>query len=243
MEKTDCARCPLRRRRLFKDFSPDEVRFMESFKIGEELVPAGGIVLSQGESSPFLYTVLEGFGTRSILLEDGRRQVINFVFPGDLVGLQAALMGEMQHTVQAASEMRLCVFRRARLWELFSDRPDRAFDLTWIGAVEEHFLGETIATLGQRDALERMAWALARIWRRLSALGLRVNGQVPLPFRQSELADALGLSVVHTSRTLSTLRSMNMIHWSKQLLHVPDEEALLALAKLPVEIEQTRPLM
>lgn len=243
MEKTDCANCPLRQRPLYTGFSAREIAFMQGFKVGEEVVQPGEMVLRQGENSTFLYTVLEGFGTRSILLEDGRRQVINFVFPGDFLGLQAALMGEMQHGVQATTGMRLCVFRRSRMWELFRDQPDRAFDLTWIAAVEEHFLGETIATLGQRDATERMAWAMARIWRRLSALGLRDAGQVPLPFRQAELADALGLSLVHTSRTLSRLRSLGLIRWSRQRLHVADEPALLALAGLPAEAELKRPLM
>lgn len=216
---------------------------MQAFKVGEEVVARGDVVLRQGESSPVLYTVLEGFGTRSVLLEDGRRQVINFVLPGDFLGLQAALMGEMQHTVEASTPMRLCIFHRKRLWELFRDRPDRAFDMTWIGAIEEHFLGETIASLGQRDAIERMGWAMARIWRRLSAMGLRNDGQVPLPFRQSELADALGLSVVHTSRTLSALRAAKVIRWSHQTLEVLDEVALFELAGLTDAREVKRPLM
>lgn len=242
-KKTDCCNCPLRRLPVYLDFSDAELAFMRGFKVAEEVVPPGGIVLSQGESSPLLYTVLEGFATRSVLLENGRRQVLNFVFPGDLLGLQAALMGEMQHTVQATTTLRLCVFRRSRLWELFRDHPDRAFDLTWIGAVEEHFLGETIATLGQRDALQRMAWALARIWLRLSALGLRTDGQVPLPYRQSELADALGLSPVHTNRTLTALRARGLMTWSRQRLTIQDEPALLNLAGMALAHEVRRPLM
>lgn len=243
MRKIHCKDCPLRRLPPYLDLDAEELAFMESFKVDEISIAPGRVVLTQGESSAHLYTVLEGFGTRSVLLDDGRRQVLNFVFPGDLLGLQAALMGEMQHTVQASTAMRLCVFRRDRLWELFRYRPDRAFDLTWIGAVEEHFLGETIASLGQHDALERTAWALARIWRRLSALGLQANGSVPLPFRQAELADALGLSVVHTNRTLTTLRKMGLILWSTQRLSVLNEASLFALAGSPGETEPKRPLM
>jgi CRP-like cAMP-binding protein len=240
---TDCAACPLRRQPMYLNFTAEEIAFMRRFKEGEARIASGQTILSQGESAAHLYTVLEGFGTRSILLEDGRRQVINFVFPGDLLGLQAALMGEMQHSVQATTPMTLCVFRRNRLWELFRDHPDRAFDLTWIGAVEEHFLGETIATLGQRAAVQRMAWALARIWYRLSALGMRQGDSVPLPFRQGELADALGLSQVHTSRTLAVLRPLAVIRWGARRLHVTDEAGLLAEAALTAAPEVVRPLM
>ena len=240
---TDCAACPLRTRHMFLPFSPGELAFMRSFKTGEEAVSAGAIILAQGEKSSTLHTVLDGFGTRSVLLEDGRRQVINFVFPGDFIGLQAGIMGEMRHTIQASTTMRLCVFPRDRLWDLFRDRPDRAYDLTWIAAVEEHFLGETIATLGQRDATERVAWALARIWQRMAGLGYSVDGVVPLPFRQHELADALGLSPVHTSRTVAVLRGMGLLTWKRSQLAILDPTRLFALAGLPMEREEKRPLL
>lgn len=243
MSCIDCADCPLRPLRMFLPFTAEELAFMRSFKSGEEQIAPGAIVLSQGERSDFLFTVLSGFGTRSVLLEDGRRQVINFVFPGDFIGLQAGIMGEMRHSVQASSPMRLCVFRRERLWELFRDRPDRAYDLTWLAAVEEHFLGETIATLGQRDATEKVAWALARIWQRLSALGLDGPDGIALPFRQHELADALGLSTVHTSRTVSALREMGLAMWRKGQLQITDPDRLFALAGLPRTREEKRPLL
>lgn len=243
MSYVDCTECPLRERHMFLPFTPEELAFMRRFKTGDELVAPGAVVLAQGAKSDLVYTVLEGFATRSVLLEDGRRQVINFVFPGDFIGLQAGLMGEMRHSIQASTPMRLCVFRRDRLWDLFRDRPDRAYDLTWISAVEEHFLGETIATLGQRDATERVAWALARIWQRMSALGLRTDEGVLLPFRQHELADALGLSPVHTSRTVTSLRAMGLIAWRGSRLQIIDPVRLFAFAGLPLEREERRPLL
>ena len=243
MTTVDCADCPLRERHMFLPFTPEELAFMRRFKTGEEAVAPGTIVLAQGEKSNLIYTVLEGFATRSLLLEDGRRQVLNFVFPGDFIGLQAGIMGEMRHSIQASTAMRLCVFRRDGLWDLFRDRPDRAYDLTWIAAVEEHFLGETIATLGQRDATEKVAWALARIWQRMSALGLSTNEGVTLPFRQHELADALGLSTVHTSRTVSALRSIGLIEWRGSRLQIIEPAKLFAFAGLPLEREERRPLL
>lgn len=239
----DCASCPLQKRAMFLPFTAEEIAFMRAFKTGEMTFQPGETLLAQGERSERLFTVLEGFATRSIQLEDGRRQVVNFVFPGDFLGLQAGIMGEMRHSVQATSPMRVCVFQRSRLWDLFRDKPDRAYDLTWIAAVEEHFLGETIATLGQRDATERVAWALARIWQRLAALGLGTHEGVQLPFRQHELADALGLSTVHTSRTVSILRDMGLLVWKRGQLTMLDPARLFILAGLPMEREERRPLI
>lgn len=243
MPHTDCADCPLRRKPLFVPFTDAELAFMRSFKTGETSVPPGGTVVMEGERSETLYTVLSGMGTRSVLLEDGRRQVINFVFPGDFVGLQASLMGEMKHTVRASTGMTLCTFSRRRIWELFRDQPARAYDLTWIAAVEEHFLGETIATLGQRDATERLAWALLRIWRRLQAVGLARGSAVPLPFRQQDLADALGLSLVHTNKTVARLRREGLALWTGGQLVVPDMARLAVTAGLHDLTEDMRPIL
>lgn len=240
---TDCLHCPLRCKPAFVPMSEQELQFMRVFKSGEAVVGAGRDVMTQGQKSPLLQTVLDGMAVRSVLLEDGRRQVINFVFPGDLLGLQSGLMGESRHSVTAVTDMILCTFPRGRLWDLFVNQPERAYDLTWIAAVEEHFLGETVATLGQRDATERVAWALVRIWRRLEALGLRQNGSVPFPFRQQDLADALGLSVVHTNRRIVALRQARLVDISGRRMIVHDLPALAALAKVELKKDDVRPIL
>ena len=175
--------------------------------------------------------------------KDGRRQVINFVFPGDFVSLQSSLMGEMKHTVTSTTPMVLCTFDRARLWDMFRNHAERAYDLTWIAAVEEHFLGETIATLGQRAATERMAWAFLRIWRRLAAVGLLRDGSVPLPFRQQDMADALGLSLVHTNKTVAHLKSKGEAVWQGGRLSIPDMKALAVVAGVSDERAEIRPIL
>jgi CRP/FNR family transcriptional regulator, anaerobic regulatory protein len=238
MLMTPCVSCPLRCHPIFAPMSDEELMFMGRFKVGELVVNAGAAILSQGESSPQLFTVLEGMATRSILLENGRRQVINFVFPGDFMGLQASVMGESRHSVDAATTMRLCVFNRAGLWDLFRSSPERGYDLTWIAAVEEHFLGETIASLGQRDASQRVCWAMLQIYQRLAATGLRSGGAVPFPFRQQDLADALGLSLVHTNKTLAALRARGLLSWAHGKLTIHDVDAVAEIAM----VDSTRPL-
>jgi CRP/FNR family transcriptional regulator, anaerobic regulatory protein len=243
MPVTACDICPLRAMPLFVPFNAKELAFMRRFKTGEQVVDRNTPILHEGYRSPTLYTVLSGIGTRSVLLADGRRQVINFVFPGDFIGLQSSLMGEMKHTVTSTTPMVLCTFDRARLWEMFRDHAERAYDLTWIAAVEEHFLGETIATLGQRTATERLAWAFLRIWRRLAAVGLLRDGSVPLPFRQQDIADALGLSLVHTNKTVSRLKQQKIAVWKGGRLSIADMKVLAAVAGVSDERAEIRPIL
>lgn len=240
---TPCVNCPLRPKRLFKPFSADTLSFMKSFKIGEMNVEAGTPLLSEGSSTPQLFTALSGMGLRYKTLENGDRQVISFIMPGDFIGLQAAVMGGMQHSVEASTDMLLCVFDRSALWDLFKKEPQRAFDLTWIAAVEEHFLGETVASLGQRTGPERMAWAMVRLFKHLDALDLRQGDSVPLPYRQQDLADALGLSLVHTNKTLGGFRKKGLAFWRDGLLSIPDLGKLADIASADLDAEPVRPLI
>lgn len=240
---TPCDKCPLRRCEYFLPFTDEELAFMLRFKSGELTVDPGTTVLMEGSNSPQVFTVLSGMGTRYKTLEDGSRQVINFLFPGDFIGLQAGIMGEMKHSVESSAPMVLCVFNRSDLWDVFKAHPARAYDLTWIAAVEEHFLGESLAAMGQGTASQRVAWALLRIHQRLRVVGLEKAGVVPLPFRQQDLADALGLSLVHTNKTLMALRRSGLARWSDGSLAIADRAKLAAYAGSAPELLEKRPLM
>ncbi|MGX9847475.1 Crp/Fnr family transcriptional regulator [Limimaricola litoreus] len=241
---TPCLACPLRARRVFMDLDQSEIRAIQRFKSGELRIGPGTPLLLEGSNSPQLYTALSGLGLRYKTLEDGKRQVVNFVFPGDFLGLQAGMMNEMQHSVEATTDMTLCVFNRSEFFRFFSTNPSRAFDITWLAAVEEHFLGEALASLGQRSGLSRLAWAITRIYLRLHTLGqVDARGGFPLPYRQQDLADALGLSLVHTNKTLAKLRERQLVSWQEGRMQIHDLTALADLAGTDLEAEVVRPLL
>ena len=240
---TRCEVCPIRKRQLFTAMSDEDLRQTQKFKVGEMTVEPGTPILTEGSHSAQLFTVLSGMGLRYKTLENGRRQVLNFVFPGDFIGLQAAVMGEMSHHVEARSAMNLCVFDRGALWNLYRDSPSRSYDLTWLAATDEHFLGEAIATVGQRTAEEAVSWALVRIWQRGEALELTRDRTMALPFRQQDLADALGLSLVHTNKTLARLRARQIATWRDGLLTVNDLNQLADIAMVSLDGAPVRPLL
>lgn len=241
--RVKCAACPLREKSHFTPMTREEYLFMQDLKIGELDVERGAIVLLEGSNSPQLFTVFRGMGLRYKTLVDGRRQVLNFVYPGDFLGLQAGLMQEMQHSVEASTKMTLCVFDRKSLWKVFRDQPNRAFDLTWISAGAEHFLGDALATVGQKDAEARIAWALVKVFTKCDALDLASGSTCPLPFRQQDLADALGLSLVHTNKTLAKFRERQLAVWQAGTLRIPDLERLAEVGLVEDLTRSPRPLM
>lgn len=223
--------------------SAEDVDGMQRFKVGELVVDAGTPILLQGSNSPQLFTVLHGTGLRHRHLENGARQVTNFVFPGDFLGLQAGLMGEMGHSVEATTKMTLCVFDRTELWSFMKADPERGFELAWLAAVEEHFMGEALTTVGQRTALQAVAWALVRIYLRVEACGNGGDGVMRFPFKQRDLADALGLSLVHTNKTIGILKSKQLIGWTDQEIQIHDLAALAEIGLTTTNAPKTRPIM
>ena len=174
---------------MFREFEKQELAFVSKFKKGELAVEKGATVLVEGNHSAHLYTVLSGWGFRYKLMRDGGRQILNYAMPGDLIGLQGSLMGEMQHSIEALSPMLLCVFERENLPELYRNHPGLAYDITWIASREERMLDENLLSLGRRTALERTAYLLAFIrsrakFRSASAAANRRDSDQPAACRR-----------------------------------------------------------
>ncbi|XSG80956.1 MAG: Crp/Fnr family transcriptional regulator [Methyloligella sp. ZOD6] len=241
--KVPCVQCPLRDCDVFQPLSDSEVELLSDFKIGEFRVESGATLVSQGIRSDQLFTVLEGWGFRYKTLADGRRQIVNFILPGDLIGLQATLDAEMEHSVETLTASAFCTFPRNRLMEFFAASPRLAFDVTWLAASEERVLDEHLLSLGRRTARERTAYYLVHLFVRAREVGLAVEGKVRFPFTQQHLADALGLSLVHTNKSLRQLAFDGLVDWKHGLFRSPDLEALAAVGGYDLEERRERPLL
>lgn len=228
--RVSCFECPLRHLRSFRPFTEDEVDFVSQFKRGELLADAGSTILVEGARSAHLYTVLSGWGFRYKILEDGRRQILNYVVPGDMVGLQGALMAEMQHSVEAMTPMTLCVFERSRLFSLFERHAGLGYDLTWLAAREEAILDEHLLSIGRRSAIERASYLLAFLFERGVNSGILDDVRRHIPITQMHFADTLGLSIVHTNKTLRKLMERGLILWRDRGCEVIDPVGLQQLA-------------
>ncbi|QPC90545.1 Crp/Fnr family transcriptional regulator [Mesorhizobium sp. INR15] len=238
-----CESCPLRPLQVFRDFEKQELTFISKFKKGELAVDKGATVLVEGSHSAHLYTVLSGWAFRYKLLPDGRRQILNYLMPGDLIGLQGSVMGEMQHSVEALSPMLLCVFEREYLHDLYRNHPGLAYDITWIASREERMLDENLLSLGRRSAIERAAYLIAFIGSRAKVVGLNGKQSVQIPITQQHLADTLGLSLVHTNKTIRKLMDRKLIMWRDGGCEVVDNDELKRLAGWEGLSEGRRPLI
>jgi CRP-like cAMP-binding protein len=82
-----------------------------------------------------------------------------------------------------------------------------------------------------------------QIYKRLKALGHARGATIDFPFNQQHIADALGLSLVHTNKTLRRLAQMGFHKISNGELTVHNPAALEKLADYFTAEERLRPLI
>lgn len=229
----DCFACPLRPIEGLCPPNDEQTRTIQAMKRGERALPRGALLYSQGARTGELYTVLQGVLIRYRTIDDGRRQIVNFLFPGTLVGLQGAFDDPCAHSVEALVAARVCVFDRADLARLIAAHPRLGFDLVWMAAKEEADLEQHLVSLGKRNARERVTALAVWLLERALATGLASDGnRFAIPMTQVQIADMMGLSPVHANRTLQSLRRDGLVDWRPSELIVPDLARAIEFARL-----------
>jgi CRP-like cAMP-binding protein len=229
--RVTCFECALRACDLFKPVSESELAVINQMKRDHVALPAGRQIIRPEQDSAELYTLYAGWAFRFKTLPDGRRQILNFLLPGDLLGLQAAMFDRSQHGIEALTDVELCLLPRRKVWELFGQMPALAFDVTWLGAREESHVDENLLSVGRRSALERIAALIVGLYKRADALALVTDRTFTFPLSQQHIADALGLSLVHTNKTLARLRRMGMFTQSNGSLTLVNPRVLEPVAQ------------
>ncbi|MFN4117575.1 Crp/Fnr family transcriptional regulator [Acidovorax sp.] len=228
----NCHTCRLRQTGAFTLVTPAQLAFIEGFRQGAQVVEAGQALVRENQSNAQLFTLYSGWAFRYKTLSDGRRQILNFVLPGDLVGLQQEFGEVSSHGIEALTDCALCVFQNDSLWAVFREHPRLGYDVTWLAAHSEGHLDENLLTTGRRNATERVAMLLMHLYRRLDRIGLvDADGTVAFPLNQQHIADALGLSLVHTNKTLRRLSALGLHDLKNGRLRLLNTKALARIAE------------
>jgi CRP/FNR family transcriptional regulator, anaerobic regulatory protein len=229
---------------LFEPLQPADAQLIQNLRRGQADRKAGSMLVAEGSTQGPLYTLFSGWAFRFKTLSDGRRQILNFLLPGDFIGLQRNMTDAAVHGVEALTDVRLCVFERDALWSLHREAPRLGFVVTWLAAHEEAAVDENLLSVGRRSALERVATLLVVLYKRIAALADPPSDGVDFPLTQQHIADALGLSLVHTHRTLRRLQRMGLHQIDDGRLRLLDVTALKRIADLYGDGKPpTRPLI
>jgi CRP-like cAMP-binding protein len=157
-----------------------------------------------------VHLILDGFACRYKLTDEGTRQIMAYLVPGDFCDLHVFILKEMDHSIATLSRCTVGDIPRDRILTLL-ERPAIAKALWWATLVDEAVLREGLVNIGRREAAERIAHLVCELLLRLRAVGLANGGGFELPITQAELADIVGLSDVHVNRSLQALREAGLI--------------------------------
>ena len=209
-----------------------ETEFIDAQLLGNRrALPRGATLLHQGEPAENAHVLLSGWAIRYKSLSDGRRQVLGILLPGDLIGTEAHVLAEASATVATLTPCTVTEFRATAIVEMLAQQPRLAASLLWMTAREEAFLGERLLSVGRQSAFERVGHLFVELYHRLKLVGLVDGTSFEYPLTLEIVADALGMSMVHASRTMQLLRAAHLVRRDKRRVRI------LSLEKLERETE------
>lgn len=192
--------------------------------------PAGCDLICEGDTPSAVFVVLDGWACRYKMLPDGGRQIIAFMMPGDFCDMHVAVLAEMDHSIGTLTQARVATIPRARMEALIEARPSLTKAFWWTQLVDEGVLRATIVSMGRRTTSERVAHLLCELCFRMRNIGLADDGPCEMPFTQIVLADAVGLTPVHTNRVIKKLRDAGALDMRPGSLIVVDLSRLAHIA-------------
>jgi CRP-like cAMP-binding protein len=156
----------------------------------------------------------------------GKRQIIAFHLPGDLPDILNLHGGTADACVTTLTPATFGIIRHDNLRALFNH--PRIAAALWGAVVSDGAIArEWAVNLGRREGACRAAHLLCELLHRMHTIDEVEGDSFDLPITQEELGDALGMSTVHVSRCLQSLRSQGLISWKQGVLSVLNREALV----------------
>ena len=177
-------------------------------------------LICEGDKPDGVFLVMEGMAYRHKQRENGARQILAYLLPGDLGDLDVALLKQMDHTITTLSACRVVRIAPETVAELMQHHPQIARALRMSTLVDEATSREWLVNVGCRSAIERISHLFCELLVRLQVVGLASENSYVLPLTQAELGDTTGLSNVHVNRSLQELRRQGLIEWKERRLTI-----------------------
>lgn len=189
-------------------------------------LPARTRIVEEGERPTHSCMVVAGMVFRSKLALAGRRQIISFHVPGDMVDLQTILFRNADHTIETARAATVIMIPHEAVLATAAEYPALARAFWFDTLVDASIQREMLLNIGRRDARARTAHLLCELLIRLRRAGADGSAPVDLFVTQADLADALGITSIHMNRVLARLRREGFITLDGRMLSVDDWQGL-----------------
>ena len=192
--------------------------------------PAECEIVSYGYSTSRCTLVLDGFLYSHKPAAGSRRQITSFFVPGDVVDLPTLYLPKVDHTVATLGSAVLAFVPHAALKSVLDESSALAQAFWRETLMQAAIFQEWVVNLGRRDAFARLAHIVCELTVRLQSVGLARDFSFSMPWTQMDVADACGISNVHSNRVIQELRHLELVEWNSRRLKIRNWSALVRLA-------------
>jgi CRP-like cAMP-binding protein len=200
-------------------------------------------VARHGDAPSRCTLVLGGFLYGHKRVNGSRRQITSFFVPGDIADLHTLHLAPLDHDLSALGPAVVAFMPHGAFRDML-DRSPRLTQAFWRDTfIRLGIMREWVTNLGRRDAIARVAHVVCELAVRLQKVDLAQNLSFSIPWTQTDLADACGISNVHANRVVQELRRHGIMEWDSRKVMIRDWDAVAKIADFSDEYLQLgRPL-
>ena len=219
-----CSTCPADQLNLCalasKAFASDAKR------LPAQTVPARRTICHPKDWSQFVLVICDGWAASSIVLADGRHQILSFLLPGDVVSTASIFGATSGRLVEAITKVTYRRFERDVFKAAVVKDPDFLERISKVWIEEREHIDQLAADLGRRTADMRIARQILYLANQLGKRGLMRGQTLDFPLRHRHMADATGLTQPHVSKVMVSFQRAGLIKISNRSLTITNEAAL-----------------
>ena len=204
---TRCTSCKVRPYSFCRCLKEEDLRHFAGISSEKKFFDKQNIFL-QSDEGKRLYNITEGNVKIYKLLQDGRIQIIGFLYPGDFFG--SYKKGKYNYSAQAIGDVAVCEFKEDVLNNHMDENPALSRELLNMTTNELVLAQDRIKVLGKLTATERIASFIQNISKQRARIKWQDN-PISLPMSRQDIADYLGLTIATVSREVTNLKTSSVI--------------------------------
>jgi CRP-like cAMP-binding protein len=203
----------------------------------ERKVKAGSELFGMGAACEALLSLADGWVALYDLMEDGRRQILQFALPGTILAFVPTRGASVTYGAQALTDATVRIVSHDSLTRLCKEHPDFGIWLAAGMSRDRNLAYNHLSRIGCRSARERVGHLLLELYirSRMQWPGHHVE-EMHLPLTQLDIGDAIGLTGVHVNRVLRELRSEGVVEFHYHKLRILNPDKLLDVAQIDPQL-------
>lgn len=209
----------------------EEIAVLEDCLLPPRLLKAGQDLVREHDQPKESTLMLTGYSARYNMFEDGRRQITAIHMGGDFIDLHSFLLRPMDHSIVALTDCTVAGMPHESI-KMITEQYPHLGRMFWLSTlIDAAIYRRWLVSMGRQSAAAQLAHLLCEFWTRMDVIGLVDDYSFQMPCTQADLADVLGISLVHVNRVVQELRREELVTWSGRKLTILDWNRLTEFAE------------